>query len=177
MSIYKNVKLRFNFIFIIHVTSSNFETQIIYMWSLKLFKVNEILHVTTLDIMCSSKFASNCVHHSLPTPNTLHESSIAPKFLDLNPSTVTIHDFLSCSSWLFCSHWLMNLIKMTYLIIYQIEHLVKLNKKLTTLVKMVKGFSQMGHLIKLDKTKWHAYQNGQSFSNQIGHYMVVNRPN
>jgi hypothetical protein len=34
----------------------------------------------------------------------------------------------------------MNLIKMTYLIIYQIEHLVKLNKKLTTLVKMVKGF-------------------------------------
>jgi hypothetical protein len=39
---------------------------------------------------------------------------------------------------------LVNLIKMTYLTIYQIEYLVKLNKKLTTLVKMVNGFNQMG---------------------------------
>ncbi len=62
----------------------------------------------TFDTICSSKFYSNCVHHSLPTPNTLHESSITPKFLHLNPSTITIHDFLS-SSWLPCSHSLMNM--------------------------------------------------------------------
>jgi hypothetical protein len=41
------------------------------MQSLKLFKVSEILHVATFDIICSSKFASNCVHNSLPTPLTL----------------------------------------------------------------------------------------------------------
>jgi hypothetical protein len=35
---------------------------------------------------------------------------------------------------------LVNLIKVTYLIIYQIEHLVKLDKKMTTLVKMANGF-------------------------------------
>ncbi len=34
---------------------------------------------------------------------------------------------------------LMNLTKMTYLIIYQIEHPMKLNKTLTTLIKMVNG--------------------------------------
>jgi len=58
----------FNFIFIVLVTSFNFEAQIIYMWSLKLFKVSECLCVNTLDIICSSKFATNCVDHSLPTP-------------------------------------------------------------------------------------------------------------
>jgi hypothetical protein len=35
---------------------------------------------------------------------------------------------------------LVNLIKLTYLIICQIEHLVKLDKKMTTLVKMTNGF-------------------------------------
>jgi len=35
---------------------------------------------------------------------------------------------------------LVNLIKVTYLIICQIEHLVKLDKKMTTLVKMTNGF-------------------------------------
>ncbi len=113
VSIYTNVQLCLNFIFIILMISFNFEAQIIYMWSLKLFKVNEILHLATFDTICSSKFASNCVHRSLPTPNTLHESSIAPKFLHLNPSTITIHDFLSCSSWLFYSHWLMNMCILT----------------------------------------------------------------
>jgi hypothetical protein len=38
-----------------------------------------------------------------------------------------------------CIFKLMNLIRMTYLTIYQIEHLLKLNKKLTILVKMVNG--------------------------------------
>jgi hypothetical protein len=66
--IYTSVQLCLNFIFIILVNSFNFETQIIYMWSLKLFKVSEFLHVGTFDITCNSKFASNCVHCSLPTP-------------------------------------------------------------------------------------------------------------
>ncbi len=66
--IYTNVQLCFNFIFIILVISINFEAQIIYMWSLKLFKVNEILRVAIFETICSSKFASNCVDHSLPTP-------------------------------------------------------------------------------------------------------------
>jgi hypothetical protein len=34
---------------------------------------------------------------------------------------------------------LVNLIKMTYLTIYQIEHLINLNKKITALVKMANG--------------------------------------
>jgi len=119
VSIYTNVKLYFNFIFIIHVTFFNFEAQIIYMWSFKLFKVSEILHVATFDITCSSKFASNCVHYSLPTPNTLHEFSITPR---------------TCAFWLeaynlnYIFFYLVKLIKMTYLVIYQIEHLVTLNK-------------------------------------------------
>jgi hypothetical protein len=41
--IHTKLQLCLNFIFIILVTSFNFEAQIIYMWSLKLFKVNEIL--------------------------------------------------------------------------------------------------------------------------------------
>jgi hypothetical protein len=35
---------------------------------------------------------------------------------------------------------LVNLIKITYLTIYQIEHLVKLDKKMTTLSKMINDF-------------------------------------
>jgi hypothetical protein len=43
---------------------------------------------------------------------------------------------------------------MTYLIVYQIENPVKLNKKLTTLVKMVlMGPSQVQPLIKFDQKK------------------------
>jgi hypothetical protein len=49
-----------------------------------------------------------------------------------------------------CIFLLMNLIRMTYLTIYQIEHPIKFNKTLTTLVKMANGFSQMWHPIKLD---------------------------
>jgi hypothetical protein len=49
--------------------SFNFEAQINYMWSLKLFKVSEILCVATFDTICSSKFVTNCVDYSLPTPN------------------------------------------------------------------------------------------------------------
>jgi len=49
--------------------SFNFEAQINDMWSLKLFKVSEILCVVTFDTICSSKFAINCVDRSLPTPN------------------------------------------------------------------------------------------------------------
>jgi hypothetical protein len=46
--------------------------------------------------------------------------------------------------------WMLNLTKMTYLTICQIEHLVKLDKKLTN------GWtSQLGHPIKLGKVKWH----------------------
>jgi hypothetical protein len=49
---------------------------------------------------------------------------------------------------------------MTYfMIIFQIEHLVKLNKKMTILVKIAKGFhsnvtnNQIEHIIKLGKKK------------------------
>jgi hypothetical protein len=35
---------------------------------------------------------------------------------------------------------LVNLTKVTYLIICQIEHLIKLDKKMTTLAKMTNGF-------------------------------------
>jgi hypothetical protein len=69
--IYTNVQLCFNFIFIILVTSFNFETQIICMRSLKLFKMSEILRVATFDTICSFKFATNCVDHSLTTPQTI----------------------------------------------------------------------------------------------------------
>jgi hypothetical protein len=51
-----------------------------------------------------------------------------------------------CPFWLkaqglddMCIFKLMNLIRMTYLTIYQVENLVKLNKNLTTLVKMANG--------------------------------------
>jgi len=47
---------------------------------------------------------------------------------------------------------------MTYfIIIYQIEHLIKLNKKMTTLVKIANGFhsngtnNQFEHIINLEK--------------------------
>jgi hypothetical protein len=40
--IYTNVQLYLNFIFVILVTSFTFEAQIIYIWSLKLFKMSEI---------------------------------------------------------------------------------------------------------------------------------------
>ncbi len=66
--IYTNVQLCFSFIFIIRVTSFNFEAQIIHMWSLKLFKVDEILCVATFDTICGSKFSTNCVDCSLATP-------------------------------------------------------------------------------------------------------------
>jgi hypothetical protein len=66
--IYTNVQLCFSFIFIILVISFNFEAQIIHMWSLKLFKVDESLRVTTFDTICVFKFAINCVNCSLPTP-------------------------------------------------------------------------------------------------------------
>jgi hypothetical protein len=42
---------------------------------------------------------------------------------------------------------------MTYLIIYQIEHPMKLNKKLTLWSKWSMGYNQVEHLVKLDKTK------------------------
>jgi hypothetical protein len=66
--IYTNIQVCFSFIFIILVTSFNFGARIIHMWSLKLFKVDEILRVATFDIICGSKFATNCVDCSLPTP-------------------------------------------------------------------------------------------------------------
>jgi hypothetical protein len=39
-----------------------------------------------------------------------------------------------------CIFLLMNLTEMTYLSIYEIEYLVKLDKQMTTLVKMANGF-------------------------------------
>jgi len=55
--IYNQIQLCFIFIFIVVMTSFKFECQIIYMWPLKLFKVNEILCVGTFDTICSSKFS------------------------------------------------------------------------------------------------------------------------
>ncbi len=64
--IYTNVQLCLNFIFIILVTSFNFEAQIIYLWSLKLFKVNEILCVLLLILYVIQNLYQICVHCSLP---------------------------------------------------------------------------------------------------------------
>ncbi len=66
--IYTNVQLCFSFIFITLVTSFNFEAWIIHMWFFKLFKVDEILHVATFHTICGSKFTTNCVDCTLPTP-------------------------------------------------------------------------------------------------------------
>jgi hypothetical protein len=66
--IYTNVQLCFNFIFMIFVSLKVFEAQIIYMWSLKYFKVNEILCVATFDTICNCEFPSNCVHRSVHSP-------------------------------------------------------------------------------------------------------------
>ncbi len=70
---------------------------------------------------------------------------------------VTIHDFLSCPSWLSCPFWLkahglidiyvfwlVNLTRMTSLTIYQIELLIKLNKKWSLWLKWPMGFNQIG---------------------------------
>lgn len=55
------------------------------------------------------------------------------------------------------------LIRMTYLTIYQIEYPIKLNKRLTTLIKMTNGFYQVGHLVKLEKANDILDQNVISF--------------
>jgi len=52
---------------------------------------------------------------------------------------------------------------MTYLTIYQIEYPIKLNKRLTTLIKMTNGFYQVGHLVKLEKANDILDQNVISF--------------
>jgi hypothetical protein len=52
---------------------------------------------------------------------------------------------------------------MTYLSIYQIEYPIKLNKRLTTLIKMTNGFYQVRHLIKLDKANGILDQNAIGF--------------
>jgi hypothetical protein len=57
----------------------------------------------------------------------------------------------------------MNLIRITYLNVYQIEYPIKLNKRLTTLIKMTNGFYQVGHLIKLDKANGILDQNAIGF--------------
>jgi hypothetical protein len=55
----------------------------------------------------------------------------------------------------------MNLIRTTYLIIYQIENPIELNKKLTTsMVKWLVGPSQMGLLVKFNKKNDMLGQNG-----------------
>ncbi len=66
--IYTNAQLWFNFIFMILVTSFYFEVQIIYVWSLKWFKMKEVLCVVTFDTICSSKFQTKCVNCSMQTP-------------------------------------------------------------------------------------------------------------
>jgi hypothetical protein len=56
--IYTNVQLCFNFIFIIFVTSFNFEARIIYVWSLKLFIVSEILQF----LLLIPQYSCDCFH-------------------------------------------------------------------------------------------------------------------
>jgi hypothetical protein len=55
----------------------------------------------------------------------------------------------------------MTLNRITYLIICQIEHSIKLTKKLITLVKWPMGLNQMGHLTKLNKQNDMLGQNDQ----------------
>ncbi len=66
MYVYTKSWLGINCIFNFFMTYSSFEPKII-MWSLEKFKVNEILHVTIFDTICSPNFALNHVHHNLQT--------------------------------------------------------------------------------------------------------------
>jgi hypothetical protein len=45
-----------------------FETQINYMWSLKKFKMNEILHATNFCIICSPSFPLNYLYRTMHLP-------------------------------------------------------------------------------------------------------------
>jgi hypothetical protein len=55
--------------------------------------------------------------------------------------------------WQMCKFWLGDLIQMTYLTIYQIEHLVKLNKKFTILIKMANEFQSIGTFGQVEQSK------------------------
>jgi hypothetical protein len=55
--------------------------------------------------------------------------------------------------WHMCKFWLGNLIQMTYLTIYQIEHLVKLKKKITILIKMANEFQLVGTFGQVEQSK------------------------
>jgi hypothetical protein len=61
-----------------------------------------------------------------------------------------------------------------YLIIYQIEHLLKLNKKLTFLVKMANESYSSGTSNQVGQSKMTCWS--KWFFNQIGHPMLINRP-
>ncbi len=53
---YTMIQLPINCILMRLITYSMFEAQIYYMWSLKNFKANEILHVATFYIVCNPSF-------------------------------------------------------------------------------------------------------------------------
>jgi hypothetical protein len=58
---YTMIQLPINCILMGFIIYFMFETQINYMWYLEMFKMNEILCVTTY-IICSPSFPWNCLH-------------------------------------------------------------------------------------------------------------------
>jgi hypothetical protein len=44
------------------------------------FKVSEILHVTTFDTICTFKFDTKCVHHTMETTQSMVMDSFALHF-------------------------------------------------------------------------------------------------
>jgi hypothetical protein len=75
-----------------------------------------------------------------------------------------------------CILLIMNLIISGYLIIYHIENSIKFNKKVNHLGQ--NNLSQVGHLIKFDKIKWHVWLKWPMDFNQMWYpYMLVNKLN
>jgi hypothetical protein len=68
MYIYIKTQLWINFIFMVYIIGLIFKAQINWMWFLEEFKVSEILHVMTFDIICSFNFDTKCVHYTMETP-------------------------------------------------------------------------------------------------------------
>jgi hypothetical protein len=103
VNICTNVQLCFNSIFIILVTSFNFEFQIIYMWSLNIFKVSEILQCLLLiphyncDCFHFSSFIYSHHGHVISTNlNILSRPNLIEFFLEALSSKInSCHYYLS----------------------------------------------------------------------------------
>jgi hypothetical protein len=52
----------------VYIIGLIFKAQINLIRFLKEFKMSEILHVPTFDIICTSSFDTKCLHHTVETP-------------------------------------------------------------------------------------------------------------